>query len=177
MSVIGEVGDNGIHNTEEDNEDIWSLESKTDRDANHSQAEDDIHIEIDKTDQSFTNSNNQIRGATINIPTSVNDISSHTKDLSHLSHLSQISQQSTPDLTRKIIDEFFYDDGLPYRRPPAHTLNESPCKSLIKIDNDSFHYCIMHPDFRNIHLEAIEHHIKYKDAESHKLEILKSLDV
>ena len=112
---------------------------------------------------------------------SKNNISSHTKDLSHLSHLSQVShmQQLTNNLTREIIEEFFYDDGLPYRPPSAHTLDESPCKLIIKIiktNNDDFYYCSVHPDVQNIHLESIEHHMKYKHPEMHKSEILKMLD-
>lgn len=61
--------------------------------------------------------------------------------------------------------------------PPTHTLDESPCKSIIRIDNDDFYYCTIHPNIRNIHLETIEHHAKYKDAKLHESEILKLLDV
>ena len=61
--------------------------------------------------------------------------------------------------------------------PSAHTLDESPCKLIIGIDNHSFYYCTLHPEVRNIYLESIEHHIKYKDAKMHELEILKSIDI
>ena len=125
----------------------------------------DINLENDKADQSLTNNNNQIRRAMSDNSSSKNNISSHTKDLSHLS---QTPQQPT----RQIIEEFFYDEGQPYRPPPPHTLDESPCKSIIRMDDHSFYYCTLHPEVRNIHLESIEHHIKYKYPEMHKSEIL-----
>jgi hypothetical protein len=34
-------------------------------------------------------------------------------------------------------------------------------------------YCRLHPDIRNVHLETIEHHIKYKNPAEHKSELLK----
>lgn len=119
---------------------------------------------------------NQIRKAATDNPISINSISSYPRDLSHLSHLSQTSQQSTINLTRELVEEFFYDDGRPYRQPIPHTLDKSPCKSIIGITRDNFYYCTMHPDIQNIYLESVEHHIKYKDAEPHKLEILKFLE-
>ncbi len=105
-----------------------------------------------------------------------NKSKSHLSQPSHLSHLSQTSQQSAIILTRDLVEEFFYDDGGPYCPPTPHTLDESPCKSIIRITQDNFYYCTVHPDIQNIHLESIEHHIKYKDAELHKSEILKLLD-
>jgi hypothetical protein len=151
----GDDGDIGIVNNKEDKE---RLESKTI--SNQSSANsDDIHFEMDKTDQSSTDTNNQIRRATATVSTTnpTNYISSHTKDLSHLSHLSHTSQQSIISLTKEKIAEFFDDDGLPYCTPPPHTLNESPCKPIIRIDKDHFYYCTLHPDVRNIYLETIEH--------------------
>jgi hypothetical protein len=46
---------------------------------------------------------------------------------------------------------------------------------LIRIDNHSLFYCTLHPDVQSYHLESIEHHMKYKDPEVHKSEILKQL--
>ena len=35
----------------------------------------------------------------------------------------------------------------------------------------------LHPDIRSVHLESIEHHIKYKDPEIYRLELLKLLNI
>ena len=167
---------NNDHHNEIGSSDRHTADGNTDQSSSSSSSSsvdvDNIQLETDKTEQYFTNTNNQKRSAVTNTPTSINNISSHTKNLSHLSHLSHTSQSSTTDLTREIVAEFFYDDGLPYRPPPPHTLDESPCKSIIRMDDHSFYYCTLHPEVRNIHLESIEHHIKYKYPEMHKSEIL-----
>jgi hypothetical protein len=76
------------------------------------------------------------------------------------------------------IDKFFFDGtNSRYRSPAEHTLEESPCKSIIRIDSHSFYYCTLHPDILSIHLESIEHHCKFKDGEMHHSEILKSFGV
>ena len=121
-------------------------------------------LENPENDQTFTNTNNQMRKASIGTATYP-----HTNNLSHHPHLSQP--------TKEIIAEFFYDDpDLSYRPLPSHTLDESPCKSIIRIDSHSLYYCTLHSDIRSYHLDSIEHHIKYKNAEQHKLEILKLSD-
>ena len=135
-SVDNEI--DGIDNSVDNNNGQEIAESETYTGSNHAlsvQAK-DTNFENDITDQSITNTNtntiNQISRAMADGSTSINDISSHTKDLSHL------SQQPTTNLTREIIAEFFYDDGLPYRPPSPHTLDESPCKSIIRMDEHSF---------------------------------------
>jgi galactose-1-phosphate uridylyltransferase len=81
-------------------------------------------------------------------------------------------------LSAKEIDKFFFDEpNSIYRSPPEHTLDESPCKSIISITNDNFYFCKMHPDIQNIYLESIEHHIKYKDPKLHESEIFKLLNI
>jgi hypothetical protein len=71
------------------------------------------------------------------------------------------------------IDKFFIDDpDSIYRSPPEHTLEESPCKSIIKIDKNGDFYCIFHPDIKYTNLETVEHHIKYSDSEFHKSKLL-----
>lgn len=122
-----------------------------------------------------TNSNNQTRKA--NTSTSAHIANNSITHPSHLSQLSQTSQHLLTNVTREIVEEFFYDDGGPYRPPTPHTLDESPCKSIIRITQDDFYYCSMHRDIQNIYLESIEHHIKFKDPEIHKSEILKLLDI
>jgi hypothetical protein len=165
VSVNGIDGIDGMDNSDDvdNSKEIGSLDSQTDVNTNN--------LSSICTDHSLTSTDNQIRRATA---TSMNNISSPAKDLSHLSQVSQILQQS--NLTREIIEEFFYDDGRPYCPPPSHTLDESPCKSIIKIDAGGFYYCTLHSDIRNIHLETIEHHVKFKDAKLHESEILKRLD-
>lgn len=77
------------------------------------------------------------------------------------------------------INQFFYDEPyMPYQPPPPHELEDSPCKSIIRFDKHSLLYnCILHPDFQSYHLESIEHHIKFKNPEMHKSEILKLLNM
>ena len=56
---------------------------------------------------------------------------------------------------------FFYDD---------------PTMSYVPLiaNKQEYYFCRLHPEIKNIHLESIEHHIKYKDPEAHKSELLKS---
>lgn len=119
------------------------------------------YSQMSKTSQTL--SNNQIRKAS---STSVHTSTTITTNLSQVSHLSQP--------TVKAINLFFYDepDSL-YNPPSSHELEESPCKAIIRMDNHSLFYCTLHPDFRSYYLELIEHHIKYKDPEIHRSEILK----
>jgi hypothetical protein len=85
------------------------------------------------------------------------------------------SQVSQP--TMKAIAQFFYDEPyLPYHPPPPHELEDSPCQLIIRFDSHSSLYnCILHPDVQSYHLESIEHHIKFKNPDMHKSEILKLL--
>ena len=41
----------------------------------------------------------------------------------------------------------------------------------------SHFYCGLHADVKNVHLESIEHHIKFKDPEAHKSELLKCPEI
>jgi hypothetical protein len=160
-------GNIGIDNSEDENNDNKiRLDGQTDSDTCHlSSHNDDIHIEYTETDQPLTNTNNQMRKAITGTSTYT-----HTNNLSQLSHLSQTTVEA--------ITQFFYDEPyLPYHPPPPHELEDSPCKSIIRLDNHSMLYnCTLHPDIRSYHLESIEHHIKYKNPEMHKSEILKLLE-
>jgi hypothetical protein len=49
---------------------------------------------------------------------------------------------------------------------------QSPCYPIIAVKQDYF-YCGLHPDVQNVRLESVEHHVKYKDPDKHKLELLK----
>ena len=71
------------------------------------------------------------------------------------------------------ITNFFHDDpNVPYTRPPERTLEQSPCYPIIAVRHGYF-YRRLHPDVKYVYLESIEHHIKYKDPEAHKSELLK----
>ena len=126
---------------------------------------------MSETNQSLSNPNSQLRKA---VSTSVhNATTTTTTNLSHVSNLSR-----SPQTTVAAVTQFFYDEPfLPYHPPPPHELEDSPCKSIIRLDNHSLLYnCTLHPDIRSYHLESIEHHIKYKNPEMHKSEILKLLE-
>ena len=58
-------------------------------------------------------------------------------------NLSHISQQ-----TIEAITQFFYDEPfMPYRPPPPHELEDSPCNSIIRFDNHfSLYSCTLHPE-------------------------------
>ena len=61
---------------------------------------------------------------------------------------------------------------MPYTPLPEHDLDQSPCYPIIA-QKQGYFYCRLHPEVKNVHLESIEHHIKYKDPETHKSELLK----
>lgn len=178
----GIVGIDGIDQREDNNDNkVTDLDSSSITDMSCQSFSVDHHYinsQITEADHSLANTNNQIRKAitTTSAHSDTNNLS-HLSQLSQLSHLSHTPHQSTTNLTREIIEEFFYDDGLPYRCHSPHTLDKSPCKLIIRTDNRSFYYCTLHPEIRNIHLETIEHHIKYKDTKLHESEILKLLNV
>jgi hypothetical protein len=73
------------------------------------------------------------------------------------------------------VEEFFYDDpSLPYEPLSSYPLEESPCYPIVGIKG-KLYYCNLHPEVKNVNLDPIEHHCKYKDPDYHKLEILKLL--
>ena len=73
------------------------------------------------------------------------------------------------------VERFFHDVAdLPYQPLPEHSLEQSPCYPIIG-KNQKFYFCKLHPEVKNVNLESIEHHCKYKDPDYHKSEILKLL--
>jgi hypothetical protein len=75
------------------------------------------------------------------------------------------------------VEGFFRDDSdLLYEPLPEHTIKESPCYPIID-KNQKLYFCRLHPECKNVNLESVEHHCKYKDPDYHKSEILKRLSV
>ena len=73
------------------------------------------------------------------------------------------------------VERFFNDVAdLPYEPLPEHSLEQSPCYPIIG-KNQKLYFCRLHPEVKNVNLESIEHHCKYKDPDYHKSEILKLL--
>jgi hypothetical protein len=73
------------------------------------------------------------------------------------------------------VERFFHDVAdLPYQPLPEHSLEQSPCYPIIDRNNRSY-FCRLHPEVKNVNLDPIEHHSKYKDSAYHKSEILKLL--
>ena len=60
---------------------------------------------------------------------------------------------------------------MPHVPLPEHDLHQIP-HYLITVVGQGYFYCSLHPDVRKVNLESIEHHIKYKDPEARKSEIL-----
>jgi hypothetical protein len=120
---------------------------------------------VSESNQSLSISNSQIRraAATTTTTTAANATATTTTNLSQP--------------TVEAITQFFYDEPyLLYHPPPPHELEDSPCKSIIRFDSHSSLYnCALHPDVQSYHLESIEHHIKFKNPDMHKSEILKLL--
>jgi hypothetical protein len=71
---------------------------------------------------------------------------------------------------------------------PEHEIYQSPCYPIIGIRTSTWtnvetgikntvrwYYCKLHPKIKNIYLDSIEHHCKYKDPEIHKAKILEFL--
>ena len=70
------------------------------------------------------------------------------------------------------INDFFYDDPtMPYTPLQDHELAQSLCYPIIDKKENCF-YCRLHPAIRNVHLESIEHHIKYKGPAAYKSALL-----
>lgn len=82
-----------------------------------------------------------------------------------------ITESKTVETTS--VNEFFDDDPTSSYKPlPDHDLSQSPCYHIINKEGNYF-FCKLHSGIRNIHLESIEHHIKYKDPEVHRTELLR----
>jgi hypothetical protein len=75
------------------------------------------------------------------------------------------------------VERFFHDVAdLPYQPLPEHTVEQSPCYPIIgRNNNNGLYFCRLHPEVKNVNLDPIEHHCKYKDPYYHKSEILKLL--
>ena len=89
--------------------------------------------------------------------------------------LPDVPSVDTVDETAKIIsvtDFLYHDPNAPYKPLPEHDLDQSPHYPIIAIKKGYF-YCKLHPDVQNVHLESVEHHVKYKDPDKHKSELLK----
>jgi hypothetical protein len=73
--------------------------------------------------------------------------------------------------------EWFFRDvaDLPYEPLPEHSLEQSPCYPIIGRNNNKLYFCGLHPEVKNVYLDSIEQHCKYKDPDYHKSEILKLL--
>jgi hypothetical protein len=65
------------------------------------------------------------------------------------------------------VERFFHDIAdLPYQPLPEHSLEQSPCYTIIgRNNNNRLHFCRLHPEVKSVYLESIEHHCKYKDHE------------
>ena len=105
-----------------------------------------------------------------------------TEGLSHIFHLSTLIKPSEPSASVKSesttivsVEWFFHDVAdLPYQPLPEHSLEQSPCYHIIG-KNQKLYFCRLHQEVKNVNLESIEHHCKYKDPDYHKSEILKLL--
>ena len=75
------------------------------------------------------------------------------------------------------VEWFFHDVAdLPYQPLPEHTVEQSPCYAVIGRNNaNRLYFCRLHPEVKNVYLDPIEHHCKYKDPDYHKSEILNLL--
>ncbi|MFL6508542.1 MAG: hypothetical protein ACJ704_11490 [Nitrososphaeraceae archaeon] len=90
------------------------------------------------------------------------------------------------ELSKNDIEEFFNDNpGTPWKWI-EHTIEVSPCRSIIHQDEDGWYYCKLHSvikhehatravRLRSLNLSEIEQHCKYHKPEVHKAEILKQL--
>ena len=110
-----------------------------------------------------------------------------TEGLSYIFHLSTLIKPSEPSepsasvesesTTIVSVECFFHDVAdLPYQPLPEHTVEQSPCYPIIgRNNNNRLYFCRLHPEVKNVYLDPIEHHCKYKDPDYHKSEILKLL--
>ena len=82
--------------------------------------------------------------------------------------------RSTYRYTPEQIEEFFDSDS---GQKEDHILEDSIFKPLIGIQNNTpnFFYCKLDPKVENIHLKSIEDHIRLKDPQRHKANLLELL--
>jgi hypothetical protein len=80
------------------------------------------------------------------------------------------------------VEEFFLDKS--GGSLPIHSFEESPCypiigRSIMESMEQQFYYCILHLDplVWSPDLRFIEQHCKYKEANKHRIQILKLLSV
>jgi hypothetical protein len=100
------------------------------------------------------------------------EVKGHAHSCSPL-NIDSFDNESLDEVKVSSITDFFYDDpNKPWEPLPKHDLDQSPWYPIIAIKQNCY-YCILHPEVKNIHLESIEHHIKYKDPAAHKSELLK----
>jgi len=100
------------------------------------------------------------------------EVKGHAHSCSPL-NIDSLSNEGLDEVKVSSITDFFYDDpNKPWEPLPKHDLDQSPWYPIIAIKQNCY-YCILHPEVKNIHLESIEHHIKYKDPAAHKSELLK----
>jgi hypothetical protein len=94
----------------------------------------------------------------------------HSKDTISSSKSCSRYRYTTPQQ----IEQFFASDNGPEE---DHNLGESICKPLIGQHNHKpfFYYCKEHPNIENIYLKSIEDHIRLKDSEYHKAELLEMI--
>ena len=55
---------------------------------------------------------------------------------------------------------------------PVHDLDHGPCLRIVA-EKQGYCYCKLYHEIKNIHLESIENHIKFKDPDKHKAELIK----
>jgi hypothetical protein len=100
------------------------------------------------------------------------EVKGRAQTCSQLSDVS-LSNEGLDEVKVSSIINFYYNDpNKPWTPLSEHDLDQSPCYSIIAI-KQNYYYCILHPEVKNIHLESIEHHIKYKDPAAHKSKLLK----
>jgi hypothetical protein len=95
------------------------------------------------------------------------------------SPISGVPSSKTKQETTKVISvtDFLYDDlNEPYAPLPEHDLDQSPCYPIIAVKQDYF-FGRLHSDAQRLHLESVEHHVKYNDSDKHKLELLNLLSL
>ena len=97
-------------------------------------------------------------------------------------HVTPLHDVSSVDAKHKAVNiisvtEFSYDDPtISYAPLPDHDFDQSPCYPIIA-KRESYFCCKLRPGIKNVHLESIEHNIKYKDPTAHKSDLLKCPEV
>jgi hypothetical protein len=102
----------------------------------------------------------------------IGDVKGRASSCSPLNIVS-LSNEGLDKVKASGITNFFHDDpNTPWTPLTEHDLDYSPCYPIIAV-KQGYYYCRLHPEIKNSYLESIEHHIKYKDPEMHKSELLK----